>query len=481
MDEIKQDFLESLGELTFNSRPIIQTLTTIADENKEFAPAVVEAVQQHILASPPPLKLPAIYLMDSICKNIRVPYVDLFASKVYQIFSDSFSAVPEPIRVKLGELFRTWTIPGPDGEPLFPHEILRQIDNFLGRARNQSNQSKPSRGVLNQTVLLVEVNRTLKEADALESGREADQIRGVLTRLQAALSAPGVDPSIFLSIQQQLDNFHGRIQHLASRARKRGGGGPMRNGNSNKRSKGSNGRNERNDITGSNQVPLGPRKPVLEGIDFAKLAQSINVLKEKPAEPAEPATPDLPSLLSNLQKSGLVTLTATVELSTAGLAAPHPELIAKLYGDRPVQCATCGMRFIDDEAGRAAKEREMDWHFRVNKEIQQGRSRNRVWYLTLDEWVAYRDEEEVEGTTQDTEPTEDVVDLEAEALKYVPVPTDTSQTACPVCQDKFNAVYSEDAEEWVWINAVEVNGTYFNATCYADPNNQQVVAQVLNS
>lgn len=47
-EEIKQDYLSSLSELTFNSRPIIQNLTIIAQENINFAEAITKAMEEHI-------------------------------------------------------------------------------------------------------------------------------------------------------------------------------------------------------------------------------------------------------------------------------------------------------------------------------------------------------------------------------------------------------------------------------------------------
>jgi pre-mRNA cleavage complex 2 protein Pcf11 len=48
-EEIKQDYLSSLSELTFNSRPIIQNLTIIAQENINYGEAITKAVEEHIL------------------------------------------------------------------------------------------------------------------------------------------------------------------------------------------------------------------------------------------------------------------------------------------------------------------------------------------------------------------------------------------------------------------------------------------------
>ncbi len=47
-EEVADDYRSSLGDLTFNSKPIINMLTMIAEENKEHAPAVVQVIEEHI-------------------------------------------------------------------------------------------------------------------------------------------------------------------------------------------------------------------------------------------------------------------------------------------------------------------------------------------------------------------------------------------------------------------------------------------------
>lgn len=47
--EVKQDYLESLQELTFNSKPIITNLTVIAQENVAFAQVIAQAIEEHII------------------------------------------------------------------------------------------------------------------------------------------------------------------------------------------------------------------------------------------------------------------------------------------------------------------------------------------------------------------------------------------------------------------------------------------------
>ena len=45
---VKEDFLDSLKDLTFPARPVIQNLTSIAHENVNAAKVIVEAIEIHI-------------------------------------------------------------------------------------------------------------------------------------------------------------------------------------------------------------------------------------------------------------------------------------------------------------------------------------------------------------------------------------------------------------------------------------------------
>jgi pre-mRNA cleavage complex 2 protein Pcf11 len=54
--------------------------------------------------------------------------------------------------------------------------------------------------------------------------------------------------------------------------------------------------------------------------------------------------------------------------------------------------------------------------------------------------------------------------------QYIPVPTDAalSNVNCPICQEKFEGVWHDEAQEWVWMDAVKVGGRIYHATCLAE-------------
>jgi len=47
-DEAVDDFRSSLADLTFNSKPLINMLTMLADENSQYAERIAQVIEEHI-------------------------------------------------------------------------------------------------------------------------------------------------------------------------------------------------------------------------------------------------------------------------------------------------------------------------------------------------------------------------------------------------------------------------------------------------
>lgn len=39
---------------------------------------------------------------------------------------------------------------------------------------------------------------------------------------------------------------------------------------------------------------------------------------------------------------------------------------------------------------------------------------------------------------------------------------------CPICQEKFQTVWNDEAQEWVWMDAVRVGDKIYHASCHAE-------------
>lgn len=133
--EFGKQYLESLQELTFNSRPIIESHTLLAQENTIYAGEIVAAIERRIERAIPSQKLFALYLMDSIAKNVGLPYTTLFSKSLLKTFTTAYSLVDDPTRVRMIKLFKTWKVPTAfTGLPLFDSRQLDQIEQFLIKA-----------------------------------------------------------------------------------------------------------------------------------------------------------------------------------------------------------------------------------------------------------------------------------------------------------------------------------------------------------
>ncbi|PTB37342.1 hypothetical protein M441DRAFT_50607 [Trichoderma asperellum CBS 433.97] len=140
-DEVAEDYRLALEDLSSNMRFEISNLTVIARENTEHALAIAEVLQQHILKAPPNKKLPALYVMDSIVKNVGTPYTLYFGRTLFKIFMESYAVVDHGVRRKMEEMLKTWKDPVPgsmDTRPVFSHELVRPIENALMKARAAS-------------------------------------------------------------------------------------------------------------------------------------------------------------------------------------------------------------------------------------------------------------------------------------------------------------------------------------------------------
>ena len=54
--------------------------------------------------------------------------------------------------------------------------------------------------------------------------------------------------------------------------------------------------------------------------------------------------------------------------------------------------------------------------------------------------------------------------------QYIPVPDDPALTnsICPVCQEKFEIKWLNEAQEFVWMDARKVGNRIYHASCYAE-------------
>ncbi|XP_047234841.1 pre-mRNA cleavage complex 2 protein Pcf11 isoform X1 [Girardinichthys multiradiatus] len=116
-----REYQSSLEDLTFNSKPHINMLTILAEENTQFAKDIVAIIEAQISKAPAAEKLPVLYLVDSIVKNVGGEYLAVFAKNLIPSFICVFEKVDENTRKSLFKLRSTW-------DEVFPLKKLYALD-----------------------------------------------------------------------------------------------------------------------------------------------------------------------------------------------------------------------------------------------------------------------------------------------------------------------------------------------------------------
>ena len=97
------------------------------------------------------------------------------------------------------------------------------------------------------------------------------------------------------------------------------------------------------------------------------------------------------------------------------------------------------------------------------------RGQNRSWYVDEREWIASReyDDDAPEEATNGASPSAAIKKKQAD---FVRAPSDPilRSAPCPIDQEPFKSEWSEEVQDFIWKDAIQVAGRYYHASCYRE-------------
>lgn len=104
----------------------------------------------------------------------------------------------------------------------------------------------------------------------------------------------------------------------------------------------------------------------------------------------------------------------------------------------------------------------------------------RSWYVGELEWIKSREYEDDEGPPEDANGDGSTLSPSATggtAAKnknkkeaFIRVPNDAKMRSepCPICQEKFESVWSEELQDFIWRDALQIGNRVYHASCYQE-------------
>ncbi|PWN26679.1 hypothetical protein BDZ90DRAFT_241074, partial [Jaminaea rosea] len=508
-----------LASLTFNSKPIITNLTVMAHENvQSMANVVARCIDEHITQSPPPFRLPSLYLLDSISKNIGAPYTTLWSQRISHLFLDSYRLVDQPTKVRMEELLNTWRAGASDGSPLFGGDAQWDIERNLYGSQGPppsrpsgSRSPMPHGGSATHNSAQGEQQKAVEKIDSLLAFASQDPSAFNPTRVAALKQLKTVVQTATLS-PQEMEQIHAQLASLSKEMRARsstptlapppppqppqlppglsdalasltkGGGLSSLLG-----ANGSNGASSASSQTLA--VPHPGQPPAAPGAaagsnDLIKSLMAAGLIPTTGLPAPQPAAgPSKPAVFEQDASYTSSILSLEIQLTSLDLHKELPDsalpLVLPEASHLPLQCRQCANRYPPAAVGgQKSLDTHLDWHFRQGRRAKDSAARGmtRVWLDKENDWVrgGYDDPASTggeggsgtagqggAGASGKALSAQQEAELAAAAHAWVVAPTAPAlaNAPCPICKEKFTSEWNEDEEEWVWKNAIKKSST----------------------
>ncbi|RLN57283.1 hypothetical protein BBJ29_006544 [Phytophthora kernoviae] len=387
----------------YPAKDTINALTMLA-ERTQFAPEIVSFLETKIHRVAPNCKLPIFYLTDSILKNVRGPYLTLFAGKVVQLYCNCVRQVSGKDLRRFIHVLNTW-----ESTRMFDKESIAQMRSAANRALAQADSSTKATPVsfsLDKSSQPPARDSGGNSSTKLAQQQQDMELRSLLTKLQNDM---GIHPTEHMSLEEvHAAAVMSILQKLKGMA---------------------------NGVAASAPAPQ---------------AQPQQQQQQRPEDQA-PARNDNASRMWFSDK--IVAHKDRVESN-----------VQKLYAALPLVCRESGLRFRE----QAQLDAHLDFLFQYNRaRKERGKGGvSRSWYPDEDQWVADFSGDAVprESTSSSffdrTQKENEKNAGEQAAWENARVPVDETITRCRICGEHFTKSWDEEEEDWMYTNAVA--GTIHN-------------------
>ncbi|KAG0750459.1 hypothetical protein G6F57_004437 [Rhizopus arrhizus] len=541
LEILRRNYRTALSELTFNSKPIITNLTIMAQENQGAATVIVKEIENQLRINAVGQKLPVLYLIDSICKNVGGIYITIFGRNMVNVFLDAYTLSEPSVRERFERLLQTWKNGMPGGRPVFPRHVIEPIEKSIIYIREkqakQSNNIHVNPNFVNKDKHLQANSRDPRYKTTIPSVTTTTQqtkqetlspssTASILAQIQSILpqqpqpmhtyqttantlnkpTAPQVQITqspASNSVKQLIGQIQAILPTLSPAQ-----ANPIEQYLSQIAS--TTATTSANIVTAtptitssiinSTSSPLLNKSPV---INTASVLSSTPYAASPTPVPAV-AKVDTADLLKSLTSMGYLDPAPSKPLSLESLGPfvldskdlqiPRPGAIELLYSAEPLQCKQCGFRYPKTEKGQQKMDAHLDSHFRQNRKMKERvkRGLSRSWFVTVEEWIHGEGGESMsqqvptflhDGMGHAVKPnegansTEDVINPDDHTV----IKQTDERITCPICGETFVDFWNDDEEEWMYKNAVMESNKIYHATCHADAVKGGTLADNLNN